>query len=103
MSAEGTRPVRWLPENLLRAIIPPLMPLPDAGQDTWWLLTLTDFNLELLRYLVWYNLERAHFSLPTPCPAAKSRRLLSPVTTTSSTPPVQYVLARYMDLTVPAT
>jgi transposase InsO family protein len=40
---------------------------------------LTDFNLELLRYLAWYNLERPHFSLTTPIPGRKTPHLLSPV------------------------
>ena len=40
---------------------------------------LTDFNLELLRYLAWYNLERPHFSLTQPVPGRKTPHLLSPV------------------------
>lgn len=40
---------------------------------------LTDFNLELLRWLAWYNLERPHFSLKQPVPGRKTPRLLSPV------------------------
>jgi transposase InsO family protein len=40
---------------------------------------LTDFNLELLSWLSWYNLERPHFSLAQPVPGRKTPILLSPV------------------------
>lgn len=40
---------------------------------------LTDFNLELVGWLSWYNLERPHFSLTVPVPGRKTPRLLSPV------------------------
>ncbi len=40
---------------------------------------LTDINLELLRWLSWYNLERPHFSLTQPVSGRKTPRLLSPV------------------------
>ena len=52
----------------------------DFHYDLLFLDDLTDFNLELLRYLAWYNLERPHHSLPQPYPAAKPHAyLLSPV------------------------
>ena len=51
----------------------------DYHYDLLFLDDLTDFNLELLRYLAWYNLERPHFSLPTPMLGRKTPRLLSPV------------------------
>ena len=51
----------------------------DYHYDLLFLDDLTDFNLELLRWLAWYNLERPHFSLTTPIPGRKTRRLLSPV------------------------
>jgi transposase InsO family protein len=40
---------------------------------------LTDFNLELLSWLSWYNLERPHFSLTRHVPGRKTPILLSPV------------------------
>jgi transposase InsO family protein len=51
----------------------------DYHHDLLFLDDLTDFNLELLRYLSWYNLERPHFSLTLPIPGQKTKRLLSPV------------------------
>ena len=51
----------------------------DYHYDLLFLDDLTDFNLELLRYLAWYNLERPHFSLTTPIPGRKTPHLLSPV------------------------
>jgi transposase InsO family protein len=51
----------------------------DFHYDLLFLDDLTDFNLELLRYLAWYNLERPHHSLPQPVPGRKTPRLLSPV------------------------
>ena len=51
----------------------------DYHYDLLFLDDITDFNLELLRYLAWYNLERPHFSLPTPVPGRQTPRLLSPV------------------------
>jgi hypothetical protein len=39
----------------------------------------TDFNLELLRYLARYNLDRPHFSPPAPVSGRKTPRLPSPV------------------------
>lgn len=51
----------------------------DYHHDLLFLDDLTDFNLELLRWLAWYNLERPHFSLTTPIPGRKTPRLLSPV------------------------
>ena len=71
----------------------------DYHYDLLFLDDLTDFNLELLRYLAWYNLERPHFSLTEPVPGRKTRAC-SPRTIPSPKPPVQYVLARYIGLTV---
>jgi transposase InsO family protein len=51
----------------------------DYHYDLLFLEDLTDFNLELLRWLAWYNLERPHFSLTQPVPGRKTPRLLSPV------------------------
>jgi transposase InsO family protein len=51
----------------------------DYHYDLLFLDDLTDFNLELLRWLAWYNLERPHFSLTTPIPGRKTPHLLSPV------------------------
>lgn len=51
----------------------------DYHHDLLFLNDLTDFNLELLRWLAWYNLERPHFSLTIPIPGRKTKRLLSPV------------------------
>ena len=51
----------------------------DYHYDLLFLDDLTDFNLELLRYLAWYNLERPHFSLTTSIPGRKTPHLLSPV------------------------
>lgn len=51
----------------------------DYHYDSLFADDLTDFNLELLRWLSWYNLERPHFSLPAPVPGRKTPRLLSPV------------------------
>jgi transposase InsO family protein len=51
----------------------------DYYYDLLFLDDLTDFNLELLRYLAWYNLERPHFSLTMSVPGRKTPRLLSPV------------------------
>ena len=51
----------------------------DYHYDLLFLEDLTDFNLELLRWLAWYNLERPHFSLTLPVPGRKTPRLLSPV------------------------
>ena len=51
----------------------------DYHHDLLFLDDLTEFNLELLGWLSWYNLERPHFSLTTPVPGRKTPRLLSPV------------------------
>jgi transposase InsO family protein len=51
----------------------------DYHYDLLFLDDLTEFNLELLRWLSWYNLERPHFSLTAPVPGRKTPRLLSPV------------------------
>ena len=51
----------------------------DYHYDLLFLDDLTEFNLELLRWLSWYNLERPHFSLTSPVPGRKTPRLLSPV------------------------
>ena len=51
----------------------------DYHYDLLFLDDLTDFNLELLRWLSWYNLERPHFSLAQPIPGRKTPRWLSPV------------------------
>jgi transposase InsO family protein len=51
----------------------------DYHYDLLFLDQPTDFNLELLRWLSWYNLERPHHSLPVPVPGRKTPRLLSPV------------------------
>ena len=51
----------------------------DYYYDLLFLDNLTDFNLELLRWLSWYNLDRPHFSLTVPVPGRKTPRLLSPV------------------------
>jgi transposase InsO family protein len=50
----------------------------DYHYDLLFLDDLTDFNLELLHYLAWYNLERPQFSLTTPIPGRKTPHLLSP-------------------------
>ena len=51
----------------------------DYHYDLLFIDELTDFNLELLRWLCWYNRERPHFSLTQPIPGRKTPRLLSPV------------------------
>jgi transposase InsO family protein len=51
----------------------------DYHYDLLFLDDLTDFNLELLRWLSWYNLERPHFSLRQPIAGRKTPRWLSPV------------------------
>ena len=51
----------------------------DYHYDLLFLDDLTEVNLELLRWLSWYNLERPHFSLTTPIPGRKTPHLLSPV------------------------
>lgn len=51
----------------------------DYHYDLLFLDELTDFNLELLRWLSWYNLERPHFSLSAPVPGRKTPNLLSPL------------------------
>ena len=51
----------------------------DYHYDLLFLDDLTEINLELLRWLSWYNLERPHFSLTEPVPGRKTPRLLSPV------------------------
>lgn len=51
----------------------------DYHYDLLFIDELTEFNLELLRWLSWYNLQRPHFSLTAPIPGRKTRRLLSPV------------------------
>jgi transposase InsO family protein len=51
----------------------------DYHHDLLFLEPLTDFNLELLRWLSWYNRERPHFSLPQSVPGRKTPRLLSPL------------------------
>lgn len=51
----------------------------DYHYDLLFLDELTDFNLELLRYLAWYNLERPHFNLTQPIPGRKTPRMLSPL------------------------
>jgi len=51
----------------------------DYRYDLLFLDDPTDFNLELVRWLSWYNLERPHFSLPVPIPQRKTPRWLSPV------------------------
>jgi len=63
---------------------------------------ITDFNLELLRYLAWYNLERRHFSPTQPVSGRKTPRLLSSVQISTSPTSVQYVLGRYCQLTLAA-
>jgi hypothetical protein len=59
----------------------------DYHHDLLFLDDLTDFNLELVRYLCWYNLERPHFSLTTPVPGRKTPRLLSPLQFLQQLPP----------------
>jgi transposase InsO family protein len=51
----------------------------DYHYDQLFFGDLTDINLELLRWLSWYNLERPHFSLTESVPGRKTPRLLSPV------------------------
>jgi len=51
----------------------------DYHYDLLFVDELTAFNLELLRWLSWYNLERPHFSLTQPIPGRKTKRLLSPI------------------------
>ena len=51
----------------------------DYHYDLLFLDNLSDFNLALLPWLSWYNLERPHFSLITPVPGRKTPRLLSPL------------------------
>ncbi len=51
----------------------------DYPYDLLFLDDLTDFNLELLRWLSWYNLERPHYSLPQSVPGRKTPHWLSPV------------------------
>jgi transposase InsO family protein len=51
----------------------------DYHYDLLFLDQPTAFNLELLRWLSWYNLERPHFSLTQPVPGRKTPRLLSPI------------------------
>jgi len=51
----------------------------DQHWDLMFLDNLINFNLELLRYLAWYNRGRPHQSLPQPAPARKSPRLRFPV------------------------
>ena len=51
----------------------------DYHYDLLFLDDPADFNLELLSWLSWYNLERPHFSLTAPVPGRKTPRLLSPV------------------------
>ena len=51
----------------------------DYHYDLLFLDDLTEFNLELLRWLSWYNLERPHFSLPMAVPHRKTPTWLSPV------------------------
>jgi transposase InsO family protein len=51
----------------------------DYHYDLLFLDQLTDFNLALLAWLSWYNLERPHFSLPRPVPGRKTPHWLSPV------------------------
>lgn len=51
----------------------------DYHYDLLFLDDLTEFNLELLRWLSWYNLERPHFSLTIPIPGRKTPQLISPV------------------------
>jgi transposase InsO family protein len=51
----------------------------DYHHDLLFLDDFTDFNLELLRWLSWYNLERPHFSLTQPVPGRKTPLLLSPL------------------------
>ena len=51
----------------------------DYHYDLLFLDDLTEFNLELLRWLSWYNLERPHFSLPIAVPHRKTPSWLSPV------------------------
>ena len=51
----------------------------DYHYDLLFVDELTAFNLELLRWLSWYNLERPHFSLTQPVPGRKTKRLLSPI------------------------
>jgi hypothetical protein len=69
----------------------------DYHYDLLFLDELTELNLELLRSLSWYNLERPHFSLCQPVPGRKTSSAL-PITIPPPIPPVQYVLARYTRL-----
>lgn len=59
----------------------------DYHYDQLFLDDPTDFNLELLRYLSWYNLERPHFSLPEPIPGRKTPHLRSPLQFLHQLPP----------------
>lgn len=51
----------------------------DYHYDLLFLDDLAEFNLELLRWLSWYNLDRPHFSLPIAVPNRKTPTWLSPV------------------------
>jgi transposase InsO family protein len=51
----------------------------DYHYDLLFLDDLTELNLELLRWLSWYNLERPHLSLAQPVPHRKTPHWLSPV------------------------
>jgi transposase InsO family protein len=51
----------------------------DYHYDLLFLDDLTEFNLHLLSWLSWYNLERPHFSLTLPTPKRKNPRWLTPV------------------------
>ena len=51
----------------------------DYHYDLLFLDDLSAFNLALLPWLSWYNLERPHFSLTAPVPGRKTPRLLSPI------------------------
>ena len=51
----------------------------DYHYDLLFLDQPTDFNIELLHWLSWYNFERPHFSLTQPLTGQKTPRLLSPV------------------------
>ena len=59
---------------------------------------LLAFNLKLLAWIDWYNCERPHLSLTEPVPKRKALNFFS-TTIPNQTPPVQYVLARYINLT----
>ena len=58
----------------------------DYHYDLLFLDDPTDFNLELLRWLSWYNLERPHFSLPLPIPNRKMPVGSHPYNSFTSTP-----------------